>query len=277
MTSAWPSAEAAIHRWIRESTGLSGTSCFWPTHEKTKPDPPCCEMKLTGGRQTGAAGARGGKKTAQIVEWLVTLTAAVGTHGIQIWTDSGSAPTVDIEVIVVDDDPSPTIADARDALLAALNLALPLGITATASGTTGIALAGVTTDDVFTLGATDLITLTIVASPFSSTRITQVVIILMLVFRATPTSGLGTARELANKARNGIGDYRRLIRRAGWSVGACVGDRPGYDDNVIESNAVLEFELLGYEADYAIPRPWVRRGPATTATASGLTATITTP
>jgi hypothetical protein len=274
MTSAWPATEAAINRWVRESTGFSGTSCYWPAKGRIEPNPPCVEMKVTGGRQTGRAGVIGSKKTAQPTEWLATLTAAVGTFGVQIWTDSSATPDVDVEIVIEEpdeDDPTPTIAEARNALLAALTPELPAGITATASGTTAISIVGATADDVFSMGASETITLTLVASPYSSTRHTRVVKVLMLDFRAVPTAGEGTATEYANAVRNAIGDYRHLIRRTGWNVGANIGDRPGYEDDATESRHVLEFELLGHEVDYAIPRPWVRRGPAATATASDLT------
>ena len=132
MTSAWPATEAAIHRWVRESTGIAATACYWPSVGLIEPNPPCCEMKIVGGRQTGWAGVRASKKTAQPVEWLATITAALGTHGVQLWTDSGEAPDVDAEVVVI--NPATTITQARDALLADLSPLLPVTITATANG-----------------------------------------------------------------------------------------------------------------------------------------------
>lgn len=272
MTSAWPATEAAIHRWVRESTGIPATSCYWPSRGMIQPEPPCCEMKVVGGRQTGAPGVRSSQTTAQPVEWLATITAALGTHGVQLWTDSGATPDVDSEVVIV--NPATTIAQARNALLADLSPLLPVTITATASGTDSIAIAGTLVTDVFSMGSTATVDLTLVSGPYSAVRYTRVVSVLMLDFRATPTSGAGCARDLANRARNGIGDYRNLIRRTGWHIGATVGDRPGYEDDASESRYVLEFEFLGHEADYAIPRPWVRRAPLGTATVSGSTASF---
>jgi hypothetical protein len=279
MTSAWPSAEAAIHRWVRESSGLAATACYWPAKGKHKPEPPCCEMKLVGSRATGRSGVRKYQE-AQPVEWLATLTVALGVHSLQLWTDSGSEPDVDAEVetlAAVDPDPDPTIEDARDALLEELVDLLPAGITATASGTDSISIVGDTASDLFSMGSSADIDLTLVAGPHSSIRFTRMVKVLMLDFRAVPTADISTATEIADAVRNAVGDYRNLIGRTGWDVGATVGDRPGYEPDATESRHVLEFELLGHVVDYAIPRPWVRRGPAVTATASGLSVSIATP
>ena len=274
ITSAWPSTEAAIHRWVRESTGLAATSVYWPSKGLTRPDPPCCHLSLVGGRATGWAGVRGGVKTAQPTEWLATVNTALGTHGVQLWTDSGATPDVDSDVTII--DPLATITVARNALLADLGPLLPAGITAVASGTASIAIAGATATDVFSMGSTSTVDLTLVQAPYSSTRHTRAVTILMLDFRATPTAGEGSAREYASIVRNAVGDYRRLLARCGWAVGAQVGDRPGYAEDATESRYILEFELLGNEIDYAIPRPWVRRGPAVTVAASGLTTSFQT-
>jgi hypothetical protein len=251
---SWPSAEAAIHRWVRESTGISATSVYWPNNGLALPEPPAAAMAVTSDRGLTMAG-KGEKRTAQSVVWTATVTAGEGTHTLEVLVTETDDPLYTASVTMPADT---TIEEARDALLADAQAEFT-DLTVAASGDDAITVTG--TDDlrVFHLRPSEFVTAEATTGPVQIIRLTAWEIVVNIEFRSRATNGAGTARQYAQSAAHGMRDFDRIIQRCGWRFGTILRNTPSYLDDVTESRHMLDVQLLGHIVDIPGPRPWVRR------------------
>lgn len=269
--SAWPIIEAALHRWIRESTGISATSVTWPENGRPLPEPPAASMSVLGQRDFTMPG-KPEIRSAQNVSWSVTVTAGPGTHAIDVLIPGTDTPAASTEVTM----PGGTsVEDARDALLAQATIDLA-DLDLAASGTDAITITGTEDLRVFHLDVSASLSLELLAGPQQVLRATPSQVVVSIEFRSAVTAGDGTARILANKAKDAMRDYERMLNRCGVRFGALLRDTPSYLADLTESRHVLDIQLLGHRVAERPPKPWVRKSRTILAAAS-ITSTVTSP
>lgn len=268
---SWPVVEAALHRWVRESTGLDATSVTWPANGRPLLNPPAASLSVIGDRDFTIPGL-GQKRSAQHVEWLVTVTAGPGTHSLDLFTQADPDAVATATVTMPGGS---TIAAARTALLAAATSAFS-DLTVASSGTNAIRITGTADLSSFHLEPSGTLSLELVEGPVQVLRTTAGETVVSIEFRSTATSGAGTARLLATAAKDGMRDFDRMLRRCGYRFGAVLRDTPSYTPDLTESRHILDVQLLGHRVTVRGPKPWVR-ATRTTLTAADNTLVVITP
>lgn len=268
--SAWAIVETVLHRWVRESTSIAATSVTWPANGRALPSPPSAGMSVLTDRDITISG-NSEKRSAQNVEWLVTLESGPGTHSIALIGPDEDDPIATASATL----PAETeIADARTALLAQVSSAFD-DLTVAPSGTDAIRLTGTPDLRVFHLEMSDSLSIELIASPVKVLRLTATETVVSISFRSSTTAGDGTARLLAAAAKDGMRDFDRALRRCGYRFGAVLRDTPSYADDLTETRHVLDVQLLGHRVTERGPKPWVRKL-RTTLTAGDITSTLLT-
>lgn len=269
--SAWPIVEAALHRWIRESTGIPGSSVIWPAKGRPELDPPSAEMTVLGQRDFTLPGAPE-KRSSQNVAWTITVTAGPGTHSIDLFTVASADPVDSTEVTM----PGGTsVTDARDALVSQATADFP-DLVVAASGTDALTLTGTATLRAFHIGVSPTLSQDLTAGPVQVLRATPGQVVVSIEFRSSATAGDLTAKVYADWAKDGIPDYSRLLNRCGYRFGAILRDTPSYLDDLTETRHVLDVQLLGHRVHERGSKPWVR-STRTILAAAGVTSTVTLP
>lgn len=264
MNDAWETLEAAIHLWVRESTGIAPTHVYWPARGQVRPPPPYCALELSASRTLGPSGT--GFEAPTKAAWLLTVTEPEGTNALALYTDSAETPEFEASV-TMPADTTPT--EARDALLAELD-PLPEGLSAEAVDDASIRVAHDTEGVEFWADSAEL---TVELEQAAVTRFahTPTAYTLQFDINVAATAGATAAHRRAAQLIGARVDYRELFDRCGWSIGPVVANRPGYLDDATGSRTIVEIELLGIELVARTPKPTLRRTPAFT----GATATVT--
>lgn len=266
--SAWPIVEAVIHRWIRESTGIAADKVYWPSRGLPEPEPPSAWLSVISDRDFTRSG-HAEKRTAQNVEWLVTVDAGPGTHTIELFVVDQADPVATASVTM----PGGTsVVDATAALLADATAEFS-DITVAASGTDAIRLTGTATLPRFHAVTSSTLTPEVAAGPQQVLRVTAEEVVISIEFRSEVSSGDGTARLLAQQAKDGMRDFDSAMSRAGRRFGAILRDTPSYLEDLTESRHVLDVQLLGHRVSVRGPKPWVRTV-RSTLTAGGNSTTV---
>lgn len=269
--SAWSIVEEALHRWVRESTGLAATSVSWPVPGLARRNPPSATLSVIGDLDFTIPG-NGEKRSAQNVSWKVTVLAGAGTHSLGVLTRA-SETAVDSTSVTMPG--GTTVGAARDALLAQADADLD-DLTVASSGADAITVTGTSALPVFHLDASATLELELLAGPAQVLRTTASQVVISIEFRSAAVAGDGTARLLAAAAKDGMRDFDRMLRRCGYRFGAVLRDTPTYADDLTESRHILDVQLLGHRISERGPKPWVRSTKATF-TAAGITSTVTDP
>jgi hypothetical protein len=266
--SAWPMVEVALHKWLRDSTGVDPVRVMWPAFGRPLPAPPYVAMSVVGDLDFTRSG-QPEKRFPQNVSWVATVTAGPGTHSLEVLAAGETDPVASTSVTLPG---GTTIPEARDALLAQAILDIP-DLDFAASGTSAITVTGTADLRVFHLAPSLTIDLSLAAGPDQVLRVTPGQVVVSIEFGSSATAGDGTARILAAKAKDEMREYEPLLRRAGYRFGALLRDTPSYLDKLTESRHVLDVQLLGFRVSERRPKPWIRTTRVALATPS-ITSTV---
>lgn len=251
--SAWSIVEEVIHRWVRESSGITGANVYWPNRGKPRPEPPSVTLTAISGRDWTRS-AMGEKRSAQTVSWSVTVDAGPGTHTIELFVVGTLAAVATASVTL----PGGTsVEDATTALLAEATAQFVDATVASLSGTS-FSVTGTTALPRFHAVCSSDLTPLPLAGPQRVLRVTAAETVISLEIRSSVVAGDGTARLLADDIKDGMRDFDSALARAGMRFGAILRDTPSYTDDLTESRHVIDLQLLGHRVKTRAPKPWVR-------------------
>lgn len=211
-----------------------------------EPDTPAAQIRLLTFVPVGQVEKR---RIAQVMQQRLSVTAGAGEVGIDFFLGRSGTPTR----ISVTADADDTPAETATALLAALSLALPSGVTAGAGPTdVTVDITGSVAQPWFASRsvASSRLAVTTLFERWATLRCEWSRMAWRVQFRAAQHRGFSSAMALASKAKLAVD--RALapnVRAAGWRFAGTLAMTQVPEQDRSESSVALDFALEGYSTE----------------------------